>query len=350
MMTPPDPTPAVSVVMAVHNGLPYLESALRSIMDQSLRDIEIIVVDDASSDDTPAVLARLAEEDPRIRVLTNTENLRLAASLNRGLDIARAPLIARMDADDIAHPDRLSVQKAYMDAHPDVLLSGMSLRVIGSDGHIQRTARRSRDTVATRWLARFMMPLSHPTFLFHARFPDGSAPRYRSDFPVTEDYDFVAELLVHGDAVTLSAVGLDYRVHGASATATKAARQKADARIVAERIQARELAPEIRQAIGPLNAAYLGFEPADPAAVFAGLRRMIAHDMRDHPDHGAWMRRQGAQLALTALRHGGAGRRQIMAAFLGPGRDFLPALALRAAEIANLLPSLFRSDRRFDCT
>jgi glycosyltransferase involved in cell wall biosynthesis len=148
--TPLPSGPQVSVLIAVYNGLPYLEAALRSIMDQTLREIEIIVVDDASTDDTPAVLARLATEDPRIRVETLTENLRLPGALNRGLELVRAPLVARMDADDIADPKRLAVQKRFMDAHPDIILCGTSIRQIDAGGTYIRTSQRPRDAVCCR--------------------------------------------------------------------------------------------------------------------------------------------------------------------------------------------------------
>lgn len=87
--------PRVSVLLAVHNGVAFVEEAVRSMMQQTLREIEIIVVDDASTDETPTILAKLAAEDPRIRRVTLAENRRLPGALNAGLEVARAPLVAR---------------------------------------------------------------------------------------------------------------------------------------------------------------------------------------------------------------------------------------------------------------
>ena len=100
------PPPAISVLTAVRNGLPHLAAAIASIREQSLPDWEWILVDDGSTDSTGALLADQAREDPRLRVLTvRAEGL--VPALNRGLEAARAPIVARMDADDVAHPERL---------------------------------------------------------------------------------------------------------------------------------------------------------------------------------------------------------------------------------------------------
>ena len=100
-------TPLVSVLMAARNAEAYVEEAIGSLLAQSWTHLELIVVDDGSTDSTNDRLAALAERDPRIRILINETNLGLAASLNRAIDVARGDLLARMDADDIAVPDRL---------------------------------------------------------------------------------------------------------------------------------------------------------------------------------------------------------------------------------------------------
>ena len=331
-MTPPAPssdpshgaTPAVSVVMAVHNGLPYLESALRSIMDQSLRDIEIIVVDDASSDDTPAVLARLAEEDPRIRVLTNTENLRLAASLNRGLDIARAPLIARMDADDIAHPDRLSVQKAYMDAHPDVVLSSTSIRKTDAQGAGFASDIRAYDDARVRWIAALSMPLYHPGYMFRA-VPGGSPLRYGDD-PIAQDYALCTAALARGQVVSLGEVLLDYRVHGSSITLTKRQRQDAVGRRIAEAFQASALPDDLCRSLVPVMDGFYALDrPLETAAVARGLRRHVAHGKAHDKAFTRWKKGYAVMVMVYLMRQRRASTPAVMAALFRHLPDFLPA-------------------------
>src|SRR3972149_7024941 len=105
--------PKISVVMAVYNGLPYLPQAMESILNQTLRDFEFIVVEDASLDDSLSVLR--SYNDRRIRLIVNKKNLGLSRSLNKGLDAANGEYVARMDHDDISLPTRLAEQKAYLD-------------------------------------------------------------------------------------------------------------------------------------------------------------------------------------------------------------------------------------------
>ncbi len=329
--------PAVSVVIAVHNGMPYVESAIRSMMDQTLCEIEIIVIDDASTDETPEVLARLAAEDPRIRVLTNEVNLKLPASLNRGLEVARAPLIARMDADDLSMPQRLAVQKAYMDAHPEVILLGASIRKIDESGRVTHTSIRGRDAEATRWLSRFHMPLVHPSFMFrHA--PGEAGLRYDPTLEVSQDYAFCVAAQNRGAVVSLPDVLLDYREHAAAASSTRWHRQRELAREISARAMAAQLPPPVLAAMQPFRAAYFDLETADPRAILAGLRVMLAHDAAAMPRHRVWMRRQAAQLATAAMQRGGMRTTGILRAFLRSGRDFLPALGLRYLETRKRLP------------
>lgn len=344
MTAPPAASPAVSVLVAVHNGLPYVESALRSVMGQTLRDIEIVVVDDASTDATPAVLGRLAAEDARIRLLRLETNHRLPGALNRGLDLVRAPLVARMDADDLCHPTRLAVQKRFMDARPEVALISSSIRRIDAQGRVLGQSVRPRDPAMCRWMMRFRLPLVHPAFMFRWPMPDGARPRYDPAFNLSEDHDFAIRVLDHGDIVSLPEVLLDYRVHAANTTSRNWARQTAVARAATAPFIARELPPGAVAALAPFLQAFFGLERQDPAAVFAGLRAMLACDVARWPRHAAWLRRQTAQLAWDALQRTRTPRRAVAAAFLGPGRDFLPHLLLRRAEIARLLPRAWRTD------
>jgi glycosyltransferase involved in cell wall biosynthesis len=120
-------TPAVSILMPVRNEERYLPEALRSLSAQTFSDWELVAVDDGSSDGTPAILARAAAADPRVRVCT-TLGEGLVSALNLGLSACRAELVARMDGDDIAHPARLAAQTAYLAAHPEVGLLACSFR------------------------------------------------------------------------------------------------------------------------------------------------------------------------------------------------------------------------------
>jgi glycosyltransferase involved in cell wall biosynthesis len=338
------PNPAVSVVMAVHNGLPYLEDAVRSIMGQTLRAVEIILIDDASTDGTADLLTRLAEEDSRLRVITNRKNLQLAASLNRGIKAARAPLIARMDADDISSPERLGVQKTYMDAHPEVVLVGASIRLIDSQGRSIRKSVRGRDPCATRWLALFDMPLVHPTFMFRSKTQNPQWPRYCARAGYAEDYDFVVRAMQEGDVAALTDILLDYRFHSGSISLRKQAEQRQHARKIALRYQADTLSPELFEALSHFRAAYYDGRQAQPAGVFSGMQQLLATDAARCPSHRKWMERQAAWLAYTALKHSGIPRGSIVRAFLASGRRFIWPVLAQYLEQRSLLPRVRRED------
>src|ERR1700674_4915081 len=112
-------TPAVSVLMPVRNGDRWLELSLRSIAEQTVRDFEFLVVDNGSTDRTPAILAGACATDSRFIALREPRR-GIVPALNTGLAAARAPLIARLDADDMARVDRLERQLAFMESHPEV--------------------------------------------------------------------------------------------------------------------------------------------------------------------------------------------------------------------------------------
>jgi glycosyltransferase involved in cell wall biosynthesis len=119
--------PLVSILMPVHNEEAFLPAALRSLVQQTLRAWELVVVDDGSSDATPEILADAASQDRRIRIVRR-EGGGLVAALNAGLAECRAPLLARMDGDDICHPRRLELQSSFLRHHPDVGLVACHFR------------------------------------------------------------------------------------------------------------------------------------------------------------------------------------------------------------------------------
>src|SRR5262245_5816273 len=114
--------PVVTVLMSVFNDSEFLGEAIRSILEQSYDDFEFLIIDDGSTDDSTAVLKGL--RDPRVRVVRNPVNLGLTRSLKKGVALARGDFIARMDADDVAFPDRLLWQLRFLDRHRDIALLG----------------------------------------------------------------------------------------------------------------------------------------------------------------------------------------------------------------------------------
>jgi glycosyltransferase involved in cell wall biosynthesis len=152
----------VSILLPVRNGAPFLRAALDSVLAQTRGDFELIVLDDGSNDGSPQLARSLA--DPRIRVVEDGKHMGLSARLNQGVQLARADLIARMDADDICLPRRLELQLAFLAAHPEVDLVGCRAAVF-RDGEILGLLPYAADhgaLVAKPW---HTIPLPHPTWV-----------------------------------------------------------------------------------------------------------------------------------------------------------------------------------------
>lgn len=114
----------VTVLMSVYNDEAYLAEAIESILNQTYKDFEFLIFDDASTDNSFRILEYYAKKDRRIKLITNKINRGLGYNLNRGVEIAESPWIARMDADDLANPNRLQLQLNYVQAHPDTSIVG----------------------------------------------------------------------------------------------------------------------------------------------------------------------------------------------------------------------------------
>lgn len=125
--------PRVSVLLAVHNGALHLREGIDSVLAQTWPDFELVVVDDASTDATPAILAGLA--DPRLRVMRTERNLGPAAARNLGFDRCRGEYLAILDHDDLCYPAQLATQVAYLDRNPHVVLVGSEVRIL-RDGRL----------------------------------------------------------------------------------------------------------------------------------------------------------------------------------------------------------------------
>lgn len=124
--------PKVSVVMSVFNGERYLQEAIDSVLYQSFVDFELIIVDDGSTDQSKAIISSYT--DKRIILIENKENIGLAASLNKGIDVASSEYIARMDCDDVCHKNRLAIQYEFMQCHPSIVILGSAALFIDKLG------------------------------------------------------------------------------------------------------------------------------------------------------------------------------------------------------------------------
>jgi hypothetical protein len=171
--------------MGVRDGASWLPEAIRSVLGQTLADLELIVVDDGSSDATPALLA--TERDPRL-VVERQAQAGLAVALNRAFGLARAPLVARLDADDVALPVRLERQRAFLQSHPEVGLLGTAARVVDESGRDVGIIRPPEDDRDIRRVLIRRNPFVHSSVMVR-RSLLASAGGYDVSFPVAQDYD-----------------------------------------------------------------------------------------------------------------------------------------------------------------
>jgi len=182
-------TPRVTLAIAAYNGERYLAEAIESCLAQDYADFELLIVDDASSDSTPDVIARCAD-DPRVRVVTHPENRGIAAAYNAIVAHARGELIARIGHDDIALPDRLSRQVAVFDAHPDTAIVHGDAVIIDGSGKVVgewRCPEFDREGMA-QMLVRRHNYLVDPTTMIHRRVY-AEVGGYSADYPMCNDFD-----------------------------------------------------------------------------------------------------------------------------------------------------------------
>ncbi|HET9462050.1 MAG TPA: glycosyltransferase [Gaiellaceae bacterium] len=229
--------PLVSVLLAVHDGEPYMRMALESVLRQTMDDLELIVVDDASTDPTPDVIAQF--DDRRLRVIRNDEQLGLAASLNRGLDEARGRYVARLDADDVALPRRLEHQLARIRATPGTVILGTSVCEIDGYGAPGAVHAMPATPTAVRWHLLFSSPFFHPTVLLDREHLERHGFRFDPSFLESEDYDLWARVLATGDGANVSEALVLYRVHAGQASQARRELQRAHQLDVARREMAR---------------------------------------------------------------------------------------------------------------
>ena len=157
--------PQVSVVMSCYNAEQTVEKAIESILNQSFKAFEFIIIDDASSDRTSDILLQYQKLDDRITLLTNEPNCGLSYSLNRGIKHAKTPLIARMDADDVAYSKRLQVQYDFMTTHKEVDLLGAAVRYVDEVGNPIKIVHLPSDDNAIKARVFKKTLVFHPTIM-----------------------------------------------------------------------------------------------------------------------------------------------------------------------------------------
>lgn len=200
--------PKVSVILSTHNQGQYLPLAIKSILNQSFTNFEFLIIDDASSDRTSSILNRF--KDKRIKTFTNQYRQGLTLSLNKVLRHSKGDYLARMDADDIAHPDRFKLQLKFLAHHPQVAVCGTAANLIDDSG--KKIGERHYPLHITQTLLMRYNPLIHPSVMIRRTALD-QLDNYDETLNGAEDYDLWLRLGSKYQLANINQVLLAYRIN-----------------------------------------------------------------------------------------------------------------------------------------
>ena len=330
-------TPALSVIMSVYNGAAHLYPCVQSILQQHFTDFEFLIVNDGSTDGSARILRELAKADLRIKLIER-ENRGLVASLNEMIDVARAPLLARMDCDDVAMPNRFSAQIAYLAEHPEVGILGSNTHDLDEVGLlIGATDNYPSGPAEARSMLKGGPPVCHPSVMMRTALIR-QLGGYRPAFRHAEDYDLWLRASLHTDIANLSDRLLLYR-RSPQQISQKHAGEQAKAAAIAWLDHVRvcegqsslfagvEVLPEIEE----LDALF------DDASVATFVRRKVVERMRYSNE---MLKGPEFDLMMQQVRGGqgfdGAGRTILR---LGRKGRVLRAMVLASAVTGLLLSS-----------
>ncbi len=200
----------ISVIIPIFNGEKYLEEAIESVLKQTFKDFELVVIDDGSTDRTSELLSNI--KDKRMRVIRNSKNLGVAKSLNIGLKEAGGEYIARADADDVSLTDRFAKQVNFLDSHPDYVLVSSNVDLIDDKG---KTTGHSNLPLTNKEIRKKILvrnPIAHPTVMFKKSVLEKTGG-YRNIFNGAEDYDLWFRMLKVGKLHNLPERLVKRRIH-----------------------------------------------------------------------------------------------------------------------------------------
>ncbi|MEY4504992.1 MAG: hypothetical protein RL154_1289 [Pseudomonadota bacterium] len=197
--------PLISVVMPMYNAKPYIETAIKSVLTQTKNDLELIIVDDASTDSSAEVVESI--KDDRIKLTRMEKNSGSIEAANKALSLANGKYIARMDADDIAKPKRFEIELDFLDQHQECVMVGSSAKPFFEGGG--RAWQYPNSFGGCRARALFSAPLLHPTIMARGWLFEKIS--YKEQ--LVDDYDMMLQALNHGELYSILQILLEYRIH-----------------------------------------------------------------------------------------------------------------------------------------
>lgn len=255
------PDPSITVLTTVFNAGRFFDASIRSIVGQTFRNFEFLIVDDASTDGSAEVAEAWARQDRRIRVIRNEINKGQTPCLNQGLRLARGQWIARQDADDFSHPTRLTRQFERVTVQPDLVLLGTCGRIIDENDRMTGLLDAPLSREAISWTAPFLNPFMHTSVLFRAETIREEFGGYDESYRIVQDYDLWTRVIAKYLSANLPGRLVCYRHLGSSLSKAGRDRAFAEARQVSvretRRIFGRELAPEEHDLIASFREGLL---------------------------------------------------------------------------------------------
>ncbi len=206
--------PLITVILPVHNGAQYLREAIDSILAQTYDNFELLIINDHSTDETVTIVTGYT--DHRIRLINARERLKLAGALNLGMREARGEFLARMDADDIAQPKRLLIQKEFLENHAGIGLCGTWVLLFPKA--FQKIERYPTNEEEVHAFSLFHSPFAHPTVMMRRSWFALHNLWYDVNFYPTEDFDLWSRALEHFPGANIAEALLHYRIHQNSLT------------------------------------------------------------------------------------------------------------------------------------
>ena len=197
----------VSVILPVYNGGEYLHAAIESILSQTFSFFELIIVNDASKDNSAETID--AFKDGRIKVYHSPTNLGLVGALNKAIELSSGHYLMRMDQDDLSNPDRLKRQYEFLQHHPEYSMVGTRISIMGTQ-EIKHAPLTDEDIKA---FLLFGSPFAHPSVMIRKSVLTENQLKYDETFKHAEDYGLWSQLAAFGKMANLDYVGLQYRLH-----------------------------------------------------------------------------------------------------------------------------------------
>lgn len=298
--------PKVTVLIPVLNRERFVDDAIRSVVEQDFEDLEIVVVDDGSTDGTAEVLASWARSDPRIVVVTSPTNQGIPAALNLGLSHARGEYVARLDSDDMLRHGRLAAQATLLDMRPDVVLVSCSYDIVDAAGTYLGTWRSEEPHEVVALLLGFVNVIGGGGQVMFRRADVLDLGGFSLRYPTVEDYDLWVRLLGRGRLETLPLVGMTKRTH-----AGQTSKDIETKRAMWSAIMRSSLEPRLRRTVRDDEIAALitvwrhDRRPGMAAIADRVMREAFACFQRNVRDRGlqARLRKRIRRQWLVAARH-----------------------------------------------